>query len=173
MHERGFTLFELIITLLILVLLLTFGVPSLSNQIQQTRTKTTAMELLQSVQHARTLAVSQNKRATLIHLGEWTKGWEVFIDANDNGIRDENEPLVFQGPPIDSVHIYANGPLTDYVSFIGSGEGTKVGKANGGSFQAGTFRICPLTPGEGYELILARSGRMRIETIPAQKCVAF
>lgn len=173
MRERGFTLFELLITLLILVLLLTFGMPSFSNQIKNTRTKTVTMELLQSVQHARTLAVSKNTRATLIHLGDWTKGWEVFIDENDNGIRDVSETLVFQTQAIDSVEIHANGPLTDYVSFIGSGESRKVGKANSGSFQAGTFRVCPKTTGEGYELILSRSGRMRIESIPAQRCVAF
>ena len=77
MPARGFTLFELLVTLLILVLLLTIGVPSLSHQIQNTRTQAALQDLLQSVQHARTLAVSQNQRATLVHKGSWGDGWEL------------------------------------------------------------------------------------------------
>src|SRR5690606_32572013 len=96
---RGFTLFELLITLTIFVLLLTLGLPSFSKHIQNTRAKTATTELLQAVQKTRTLAVSKNLRATLAPLGSWHHGWEIFIDVNNNGIRDNTEIAVFQAPP--------------------------------------------------------------------------
>ena len=69
--------------------------------------------------------------------------------------------------------MYSNGPVRVYISFIGTGESRKVGRANGGSFQAGTLRVCPENEGDGFQLVLARSGRMRIESVSADTCVAF
>lgn len=173
MQERGFTLFELVITLAIAAILLTIGIPNFSHQINNSRTKTTALDLMQAVQHARTLAVSHNRRATLLHQGKWEDGWGVFIDGNDNGETDGDEELVFTASPPQSVAIYANGPFNKYVSFIGTGESRLVGRANGGGFQAGTFRVCPKEGGKGYALILARSGRMRMESISEAECIPF
>lgn len=171
MQERGFTLIELFITLAVLSILLTLGVPSFAKQIQNTRTKTAALALLDAVNHARTLAVSNNKRATLKPLGGgWLDGWEVFIDENNNGIRDNEEITVYQTNAQVSVRIHSNQPLNNYVSFIGTGESRYVGRANAGGFQAGTFKVCPQENGEGHALILARSGRMRMEKLSAQEC---
>lgn len=169
---RGFTLFELLITLTIFALLLMFGLPGFSKQIQNTRMKTATMELLQAVQKTRTLAVSKNLRATLAPLGNWHHGWEIFIDTNSNGIRDNDEVSVFQAPSVEGVRIRANDPVKDYVSFIGTGESRKAGRRDGGSFQAGTFTICPMDEAEGYELVLSRSGRMRLAKAPLQDCAS-
>lgn len=167
---RGFTLFELLITLTIFVLLLTLGLPSFSKHIQNTRAKTATTELLAAVQKTRTLAISKNLRATLAPLGNWHHGWEVFIDTNSNGVRDNDETAVFQAPPVEGVRLSANDPIKDYVSFIGTGESAKAGRIDGGSFQAGTFTICPLDEAAGYELVLSRSGRMRFTKAPSQSC---
>ena len=173
MSIRGFTLVELLTTLFILALLLSFGVPSFSKQIQYSQIKTATQSLLQSVHHARTLAVSRNQRATLAHKGSWEDGWEVFVDTNNNGVRDQREVLVFEADGPDGVKIYTNHPMKDYISFIGTGESTKTGRANGGSFQAGTMRICLQETGSGAELILSRGGRMRVKSISAPQCVGF
>lgn len=173
MSARGFTLFELLTTLFILALLLFLGVPSFSKQIQHSRVKTVTHNLLHSVHHTRTLAVSRNQRATLAHKGSWQDGWEVFIDHNNNGTRDEDETLVFEGESVKDVKIYSNGPMTKYISFIGTGESTRVGRADGGSFQAGTMRICSQGTEKGVELILSRGGRMRVKSLNASRCVDF
>jgi type IV fimbrial biogenesis protein FimT len=172
MHQRGFTLLELLITLTILAILMTIGVPSFSAQIHNTRLKTTTLSLLEAVTLTRTQAVATNKRATLKHTGKWEDGWEVFIDSNDNGIRDENERLLITSEKTKDVRITPNQPLKNYISFIGSGESRYVGKANGGAFQAGKFTLCPATKGAGFELILARSGRMRMNEISEAECGA-
>lgn len=173
MKQQGFTLLELITALIILMLILTLGLPGFSSQIQKTRTRTAALELMHAVHHTRTLAASKNKRATLTHLGQWEAGWEAFIDNNNNGLRDQDEEPMFQAGPVKAVAIYTNRPVKKYVSFIGTGESRLVGRADAGGFQAGRFRVCSPETQTGYALILARSGRMRIEELAARKCVPF
>jgi type IV fimbrial biogenesis protein FimT len=170
MYHRGFTLLELLITLIILALILTMGIPNFSKQLHNTRLKTTTLSLLEAVAATRTQAVSINKRATLKHQGTWEDGWEAFIDRNNNGLRDEEEKLFLSHEKIQDIRITANRPLKNYISFIGSGESRFVGGNNSGAFQAGTFKICPKKTGAGYELTLARSGRMRMNEISAAKC---
>jgi type IV fimbrial biogenesis protein FimT len=170
MRYRGFTLLELLVTLLVLISLLAVGAPSLSQQIQQNRTRAATQEILGAVQLARTHAVNLNQRVTLRHLGSWEMGWEVFIDTNFNGVRDEGEQLLYTGVAVSGVRITPNNPVRNYVSFIGTGESRFAGTANAGGFQAGTFRICPQDGGMGYSLVLARSGRMRTDTLSAAEC---
>lgn len=171
MSARGFTLLELLFTVLILCILLTIGLPSFSSQIQQTKTKTAALELLEATEVARTLAASTNRRAVLRNQKSWNDGWEIFIDSNDNGVRDSSETIVRVHEKIDDVRISSNTPLKNYISFIGTGESRTSGKNNGGAFQAGTITVCPPKTGGGYKLVLARGGRMRITEIKAVDCV--
>lgn len=172
MEDHGFTLLELLIALCVLMITLAIGIPSFSNQIQSLHVRTTAYDLLESVNHTRTLAVSHGKRATLRHRGSWEQGWDIFIDENDNGTLDEDEVLIQQRGPLKSVIVKGNKPLSQYVSFIASGESRYVGKAGSGAFQAGTFTVCPATSGAGYSLVLARSGRLRMESITEAECSA-
>jgi type IV fimbrial biogenesis protein FimT len=172
MHARGFTILELLITLIILALLMTIGIPSFAYQVQNTKLKTTALSLLEAVELTRSKAVFTNKRVVVRNQDEWSGGWEIFMDANDNGVQDENEEILQTHEKIDGVRIISNTPLKNYISFIGSGESRYAGRANGGGFQAGTFKVCPKTKGDGYTLILARGGRMRMDKITADECDA-
>lgn len=170
MYNSGFTLLELLITVVIIVLLMTIGIPSFSAQVHNTRLKTTTLSLFEAVALTRTQAVSINNRATLKHQGSWENGWEVFIDSNNNGLRDNDEKLLISQEKTQGVRITANRPLKNYISFIGTGESRFIGGNKSGAFQAGTFKVCPTTKGTGYELTLARSGRMRMNEISAAKC---
>jgi type IV fimbrial biogenesis protein FimT len=170
MHNHGFTLLELLVTLVIIVLLMTIGLPSFSAQVQNTRLKTATQQLFEAVQLTRTKAVSTNKRATLKHLGKWEDGWEVFADDNNNGERDKDEQLLITTEALRDVRITVNQPLKKYISFIGTGESRYASNTSDGGFQAGTMKICSLTKDEGYELVLARSGRMRMNPTKAEDC---
>lgn len=166
MQTRGFTLLELLISLSIFTIILSLGIPSFSAQIQNTKVKTSTQSLLESVELARSQAVMSNRRTTLKPTGTWENGWEVFIDSNNNGVRDQDEPLLQAREKITGVRITPNSPLSRYVSFIGSGESRLVG----GGFQAGALTVCPEYTGPGYKLTLARSGRMRMNDIAAEEC---
>jgi type IV fimbrial biogenesis protein FimT len=170
MQRNGFTLVDLIITLSVTSILLTIGLPSLSTQIQHTRVKAATNSLLEAINLTRTQAVSANKRATIRKQNEWEGGWEIFIDADNDGIRDNDEAIVRQYEQLKGIRIFANRPIKNYVSYISTGESRNASGTDGGGFQAGTFTICPAAKGKGYELILARGGRVRVAEINEEKC---
>nr|WP_010132140.1 GspH/FimT family pseudopilin [Microbulbifer agarilyticus] len=170
MKQRGLTLIELLITCSILGILLAIGIPSFQQQLEDSRTRAAADTLLQAIHLTRSKAVSTNRRATLRRLATWHAGWEIFYDLDFDGERDPDEPQIATGSELTGVTVNGNGPLATYVSFIGSGESRYAGTASGGGFQAGTFTICPTTQGEGYQLVLARSGRVRVDRVAAADC---
>ena len=171
MHTQGLTLLELLIALSILAILAAIGIPSFTTQIESTRTRAAADQLYQAIHLARTKAVTANRRATMRKLGDWNSGWEVFFDRDFDSVRDAGEELLIAQGEISGASIYANSPLANYVSFIGTGESRFAGTASSGGFQAGTFTICPDNGGEGYLLVLTRSGRMRQSRATTQDCL--
>lgn len=171
MPARGFTLLELLVTLTVLMLLMAFGIPSMSQQIRNNHLKSATLDLYQAVQLARTKAVATNSRVTLRALGEWHQGWQIFIDANHNGTWEPDELLITEAGPNSHLDIRGNFPIRRYISFIGTGEGRYATGRYGGAFQAGTLTLCPAAQsGEGYKLVLARSGRMRKKRVGSEEC---
>ena len=171
MRSFGFTLVELLTTLSISAILVTIGLPNFTQQIQNSRVKAAMLSLQESLQLTRIQAVSANKRATIVKQQEWDEGWEVFIDENNDGSRDENEKVVVQQEKFNDVRITGNKFVKNYVSYVGTGESRNAnGSGGAGAFQAGTFTICPEMKGAGYELILARGGRVRMKEITEQEC---
>jgi type IV fimbrial biogenesis protein FimT len=170
-RERGFTLLELLATLSIMALLLAVGLPSLSQQIDNNRTRTAAFDLMSAVQLARNTAVTTNQRVTLQHLGSWQDGWEVYVDENHNAQREPEERLVLRNesatPP---ARVSGNTPVQNYISFIGSGESRRASGNPQGAFLAGTLTVCPTNSGRGYQLVLSRGGRMRMMRIDQTEC---
>ena len=173
MRSFGFTLIDLLITLTITSILLTIGIPSFSAQVQKNRVKTATQSLLEAIELTRTKAVSLNKRTTITKQKNWENGWEIFVDKDNDGIRDNDEEIVLQHEKLKGIRIVGNKWIKNNVSYIGSGESRNAnGKANG-AFQAGTFTICPEGKGNGYELILARGGRIRMNEIDERACAAI
>lgn len=170
MQRNGFTLIDLIITLSVISILLTIGLPSLSTQIQNARVKTATNNLLEAINLTRTQAVFANKRATIRKQNEWENGWEIFIDKDNDGVRDSNEVIVQQYEKLKDIRIITNTPVKNYVSYIPTGESRNASGTNGGGFQAGTFTICPTAKGKGFSLVLARGGRVRMTEISEEKC---
>jgi len=171
MSQRGLTLLDLLITLVVLSLVLTVAVPSFQAYISATRAKTRTLNLYEALQTTRTRAVGHNHRATLRALGDWSRGWVLFDDLNHNGQPDPNERLVaehrFSGTEIT---IKGNRPLKNYVSFVGTGESRFASGSPGGGFQAGRLTLCSQDTHEGYQLVLARMGRVRIQEAQPGDC---
>jgi type IV fimbrial biogenesis protein FimT len=170
MKRNGFTLIDLMITLSVLSILLSVGIPSLSAQLQQMRVKSAVFALQEAINLTRTQAVSANKRATIRAQSEWESGWEVFIDKDNDGVRDSDEDIVLLREKLKGIRITANRPVKNYVSYIPTGESRNASGTNGGGFQAGTFTVCPTAKGKGVALVLARGGRVRVAEIDEEKC---
>ncbi|WP_308363768.1 MULTISPECIES: GspH/FimT family protein [unclassified Microbulbifer] len=169
MREQGLTLLELLITLAVLAILLAIGLPGFSTIIQNSRLAANTEELRSAIHLARTAAVSRNQRVTLRNLGSWELGWQAFADDNNNGVFDDGEQLLFSSGSLQSVRFETNAPVSNYVSFIGTGESRKVGSAMG-AFQAGTIKVCTADNSQGNSLVLFRSGRLRTGKLDANDC---
>lgn len=168
---KGFTLIELITTFSTIFLLLFLGLPFFTNLYKEIRLDTSTHILLESIEAARALAVFNNQRALILPKSDkWEDGWIIFLDLNDDGKLNENEHIVRKIPSLNGVSITANAPLKDYISFIGSGEGRKIGKPNGGAMLIGTLKVCSMEGGTGHSLTISRGGRTRLTSLSITDC---
>lgn len=90
MKNRGFTLIELMVTLAIMVVMLSWAVPSFRTIIQNNRITTQANEFLSAISIARSEAIkrgvsvslcSSTDQATCSGAATWENGWIVFSDG--------------------------------------------------------------------------------------------
>lgn len=174
MKHYGFTLYELLITLIIIIITLTIGIPSLNKTIQDTRTKTATLALLDAIETTRATAVFRNQQVILKATNKkWHEGWTLFIDKNSNDLLDSDDETLLVHSGLDVVLTQAKAPINSYVAFIGTGEGRQIGSKGKGGFLAGTIKICPVTKGEGYSLILSKGGRTRVAKLSLAECDAI
>ena len=83
---RGFTLIELMITLVIIAILLAIGVPNMTDFIAEQRVRTIASDITSEIMFARAKAVEMSRRVIMEKLGVgWDQGWRIYADVNDNG----------------------------------------------------------------------------------------
>jgi len=133
--QNGFTLYELLITLLVLGVVLTFGIPNLSEFTQNSRLAGASNDLLASFQLARSEAARSKTNITICASnnsldanancgGTWDDGWIVFIDMNGDLTRagaGENVLRAYPAPPSGVSVLPDNGAT--YFSFAGTGLG--------------------------------------------------
>lgn len=172
MPQKGLTLLELLITLVILAIILSIGLPSFQQQLQASRTQTLTLNLYEAAQAARTRAISRNGRVTLRALeGDWSRGWVMFDDLNHNGLQDPDESaIVTHRVESLDVAISGNNPVSQYLSYVGTGEGRLASGTPGGVIQMGSLTLCPTVGTGAYKLVLAGTGRLRKEAIDARQC---
>ncbi|WP_444934831.1 GspH/FimT family pseudopilin [Microbulbifer sp. JTAC008] len=169
MTQRGFTLLELLISLCILSILLLIGLPSFTQIIEKTQMELVGDDFFSAIQLTRNTAVGKNQRVTMRNFGSWDLGWEIFIDTDHDGIRDDNDSLIMSGSRVEKVQILSNSPVKDYISFIGTGESRKTGSPQG-ALQMGSLYVCTLDGSQGLALILFHSGRLRVEEADQNQC---
>lgn len=170
MKINGFTLYELLVTVAILAIALALGIPSLSKIIENTRTKTAALELLAAMDQTRATSVFTGKRTVLAAQSEWHSGWKVFVDADDDGVLDANETVIIGREKLTGVVIKGNDHVKRRISFINTGESRSPGRPNTGTITVGTLTVCPISPGTGYSITLSKGGRSRLSGITKEEC---
>jgi type IV fimbrial biogenesis protein FimT len=133
--ENGFTLYELLVTLLIVGIVLTIGVPNMSAFTANSRMATTANDLHSSFMLARseaarsktnvTVCASANSQAAAASCnGTFDDGWIVFLDLDGDLQRaGAGENVLRRNPAIDpKININVNANAT-YFSFAPTGLG--------------------------------------------------
>lgn len=151
-RQSGFTLYELMITLLLIGIILAIGVPNLSEYRQNSRLTSISNDLLSSFHLARSEAARAKANITICASnnsmdpiaadcgGTFNDGWIVFIDTDGDLTRaGAGENLLQIYPPApDGVTVTTNGGST-YFAFASTG----LGRGNVGGVPAlQTAMIC-------------------------------
>jgi type IV fimbrial biogenesis protein FimT len=93
--ERGFTLIELIFTVVILAVLLGLAAPAMRDLVLDQRVKTAAGDVHAALMYARSEAIKRNQFVALCakndtsdgcqNSTDWARGWIVYLDGDGNG----------------------------------------------------------------------------------------
>lgn len=99
--EKGFTLLELMITVVIAGILASMAAPSFTQAIDNNRMTTQINELLTTFNYARSEAIKRSLNVTVCNSnngascsGNWHDGWVVFVDTNSDGDVDGGETIL-------------------------------------------------------------------------------
>jgi type IV fimbrial biogenesis protein FimT len=152
--EKGFTLIELMITVAIMSIMLTIGLPSFQSIIASSRLTASANAMVSALQLARFEALKQHKSVTIRKTGAaWQDGWDVFVDNNGNGSFESanDEKLVSYDKLSSAVTVTGNG-YASYASYDASGRINTVG-----NFLFKAQSDC-------RKVVIAATGRIRVET---------
>ncbi len=160
--DTGFTLIELMVTVAVAATVLTVGVPSFRELIQNNRLTTAVNDMVTEFNLARSEAVKRGAPVTLCKRNTagtgcdstvaWLSGWIVFADTNGNGTVDSGDQILRIHGPLSGINSLNFGSR-NRVTFDGHGFATGY---------SGTMSFCDdrgLSKAKG--LILSNTGRLR------------
>lgn len=159
MKNKGFTLIELMITVAIISILLTIGLPSFQSIIAGSRLTSSANAMVSALQLARMEALKQHRSVVVTKKSNWGNGWIVFVDTNrDNAqnFSDATEKTIASFDAISST-VKVSSSYTNYINYDESG------RANVG----GNFLFCSPATGTATDfrkVIIAQTGRVHVGT---------
>ena len=128
-NTQGFTALELLVTMVIVAILLSAGVPAFKNYSWNLRMKTAQDSLQTDLVLARRQAINLNTQTvtcpsqtpgTCSGTTDWHNGWIVFADLNTDRQRQTGEPLLKQSSAVEFVNIISPASRT-YVRFYPNG----------------------------------------------------
>jgi type IV fimbrial biogenesis protein FimT len=166
--DRGFTLIEIMIALVIFAILVGAALPSYRDWIAAQQLANHAHFVTDTLDLARSEAIKHGYRVNVCKsrdlrvctdVGGWEQGWLLFIDENDSGQVDDDELVLHrEGPAGNAITMRGNRPVENYVSYTSLGHA----RLTSGALQMGTFVLCK--PGQNaLNVVLANSGRARID----------
>ncbi len=168
--QCGLTLVELMLALALLGLLASAALPPLLalRQRHELRQAQGAMQMallqLRSEALRRQVPVRlcvADARGSCAAQGDWTQGWLMWADENEDGQPGRAEPLLAQQAawPAD-LRLRGNAPVA---------RGLRAG-ADGLIAPAGTLTVCHLDLQEGQQLVISIAGRLRLQAAAAADC---
>ena len=97
---QGFTLFEVMITLIVLAIMLTFAIPSFREATLNGATTAQTNDMVAAFNGARSEATKISRPVRVSALGDnWLNGWEMASDQDRDGAINGPDVLLLNGDP--------------------------------------------------------------------------
>ena len=151
-QTRGFTLIELMVTLAVLSILLTVGVPNFHTFILKNRISAAANNLIGALNLTRSEAIKRGSDVRMIRIGgnAWEGGWQILSSTNE---------VIRIYPSISQLTIHTGNNYLNWVGFHSNGF-----PFSGGQLPNDAFKICssrnPVGV-NGRNIFVSRLGRTR------------
>ncbi len=167
MRQRGFTLIELMVTLVIFGILVSVGLPSFSNMTKDYRLVSEQRSLIAMLNMARSEASHRGQVVTIASKGgsNWSKGFQIYTDADAAGNTAYNaaSDVLIKDLDASSTGITINSSSSaddGYISFRNNG-----GLNEGAGVTSLTLALCD-TRGKdhGHALELNFVGQAKLST---------
>ncbi len=175
--SSGFTLVELLVTMVVFGILASIAIPSFSDLIKNSRLATETNDLMSDLAYARSEAARQGKRVTLCVSSNgtscgtgsaWTAGRIIFVDTGTYGTVDGTDTVlrVTNSVSTKKITITTSGFTTDGSSTLNYLQFKQSGATSSGT--NGKFMICDdRTGAHGREIELLITGRAALKTTSA------
>ncbi|MFZ6767718.1 GspH/FimT family pseudopilin [Undibacterium sp. Di26W] len=172
--ERGFTLIELMVTIVIFAVLSAIAVPGLKAFIIGARMRTQSSDVIGAINLARSEAVKRNSGVTICRSANgttcqaagsnWAAGWIVFADPNYDGVVNSGETVIRAYPALSgNTTAVGSGGSAQNLVFTGLGRPLP-------TFTGGKITMCPPSGDDQSNcrtVCVNSQGRPRVDT-PAE-----
>jgi len=168
MHQRGFSLIELLMGLTIVGIVLLLVSPAFAALTESNHREEAAQSLISGIRNARTVAITRNQSVVIHGInGDWSQGWRIILDISGKGAEDNSNPLLIERVASVRGLIVGNWPVRRYIRFSGIGAPQMPG---GRAFQAGTLHFCAARePVSQLQVVLAATGRVSLRSDKAEQ----
>jgi type IV fimbrial biogenesis protein FimT len=160
MHQRGFSLIELLMGLTIVGIVLLLVSPAFAALTQANHREEAAKSLASGIRNARSAAITRNQTVIIHGINDdWGQGWRTIVDVSGRGQEDSSNPLLVEHQSRTGVSIFGNQHVQTSVRF------SHLGEPLYGGFQSGTLHVCAARePVSQYQVVLASSGRVSLRS---------
>ena len=158
MRQQGLTLIELLAGLVLIGVVAALAVPAFGALIDSQRRQDTAQQLISGLRLARVEAILRGQPVIMQALeGGWSRGWNVFVDANRNQFRDDDELILAERSGHRDIRVVGNTRVAARVGFDSTGR-----LINNGN---GTLAVCLKgSPASHAQVAIAVTGRVSLRS---------
>lgn len=164
---KGFTLYELLISIALTALILTLAAPSFQSLIERNSISVEATKILSLLSYVRTEAIKRNSSVSLCPSlnglecdagSSWMDGWIVFSDQAKPGELDhDNDRILRVGEAVSAGYVLYSTKHQNWFGY--RSDGVSVGSSGSGNT---SFVICrPEANVEGARVVVSITGRPR------------
>ncbi|HFQ13922.1 MAG TPA: prepilin-type N-terminal cleavage/methylation domain-containing protein [Gammaproteobacteria bacterium] len=180
-NSRGLTLIELMVTLAVFAIVTALAFPGFRLYQQNSLRVTQINDMVASFNMARTEAVKRNRnvaicasadQATCSGANDWTTGWIVFVDDNQDGNIDANEALLQSHAGLDGASLIFQDVDNGAVAVSFNNRGIPFAfDDTGNTFSSASFMRCDdrrntdsVPDRHARAVLLTSSGRIRLSS---------